>query len=169
MGKMRTDSAWSRLTAEQRETLEGWLFDEHLGYKEALERAQKEFGITSSLTSLADYYQRRARERTPSELAGLKDMIQKIEKAPVDRDALADAAMTLVAKRMVQLAVESPEKVRELASLGRLLVANETQETRMSWLQIEQDRIYREFRKEAARQERYDKAMAQAFPAKAVG
>ena len=70
MGKMRADSAWSKLTAEQRETLEGWLFDENIGYKEALERAQKEFGITSSLSSLADFYQRRARERTPERTGG---------------------------------------------------------------------------------------------------
>ena len=43
MSKLRSDSAWSKLTAEQRETLEGWLFEENIGYKEALERAQKEF------------------------------------------------------------------------------------------------------------------------------
>ena len=160
MGKMRTDSAWSKLTVEQRETLEGWLFDENTGYKEALERAQKEFGVTSSLSSLADFYQRRAQERTPGELADLKDMIKEIGKAPVDRDALAGAAMTLVAKRMVQLAVESPGKVTELASLGRLLVANGTQEIKQSWLQIEQERIRRELKEQAERNERWDRAMA---------
>jgi len=38
--KMRDDSAWNRLTAEQREKLESWLFDENLGYAETLARGQ---------------------------------------------------------------------------------------------------------------------------------
>ncbi len=37
---MRDDSAWNRLTAEQREKLESWLFDENLGYAETLARGQ---------------------------------------------------------------------------------------------------------------------------------
>jgi hypothetical protein len=37
---MRDDSTWNRLTAEQREKLESWLFDENLGYAETLVRVQ---------------------------------------------------------------------------------------------------------------------------------
>ncbi len=48
MSKLRSDSAWSKLTAEPREMLE---------------LAQKEFGLASSLTGLADFYQRLAEER----------------------------------------------------------------------------------------------------------
>jgi hypothetical protein len=141
MSKLRSDSAWSKLTAEQRKTLEGWLFEENIGYKEALERAQKEFGLASSLTSLADFYQRLAEERMQSELLGIKSMAGKIVKSGVDQDELGATAMMLVAKRMLQLAVASPGKVKELASLGRLLVANEAQEIKRRWLELEEEKM----------------------------
>ena len=44
---MREDSTWSGLTGEQRQKLEGWLFERNLGYAEALQRAHKEFGVQS--------------------------------------------------------------------------------------------------------------------------
>src|SRR6266705_6964043 len=47
MRKMREDSTWNGLTAEQRQKLENWLFERNLGYAEALERAHKEFGVQS--------------------------------------------------------------------------------------------------------------------------
>jgi hypothetical protein len=141
MSKLRSDSAWAGLSPEQRETLEGWLFEENLGYKEALERAQKEFGLTASLTSLADYYQRLAQERMQRELRGIKSIVGEIDKATVDGEELGATAMTLVAKRMIQLAVESPGKVREMVSLGRLLVANQAQDIKRQWLEIEWGKI----------------------------
>jgi hypothetical protein len=51
MRKMRDDSTWNRLTPEQRETLESWLFDENLGYAKTLERVQKEFGVEATIAS----------------------------------------------------------------------------------------------------------------------
>ena len=61
--KLRSDSTWAGLTSEQRETLEGWLFEENLGYAEVLERVQREFGVTASKSSLSRYYQRLAAVR----------------------------------------------------------------------------------------------------------
>jgi hypothetical protein len=55
LGKLRCDSTWAALTPEQREMLEGWLFEENLGYTEVLERAQKEFGITGTKMSLTRF------------------------------------------------------------------------------------------------------------------
>jgi hypothetical protein len=146
MSKLRSDSAWGKLTAEQREMLEGWLFEENIGYNKALERAQKEFGLVSSLTSLADFYQRLAEERMQRELLGVKSMAGKIGKAGMDWEELGATAMALVAKRMLQLAVASPGKVKELASLGRLLVANETVDIKRRWLELEEERLDEEVR-----------------------
>src|SRR5712692_2359958 len=47
MRKMREDSTWNGLTAEQRQKLENWLFERNLGYAETLKRAHKEFGVQS--------------------------------------------------------------------------------------------------------------------------
>jgi hypothetical protein len=49
MNKLRSESVFSQLTPEQVETLEGWLFEENLSYKEALERVQNEFRVEASL------------------------------------------------------------------------------------------------------------------------
>jgi hypothetical protein len=154
MSKLRSDSAWAGLSPEQRETLEGWLFEENLGYKEALERAQKEFGIMASLTSLADFYRRLAQDRMQRELRGIKGMVGEIDKANVDCEALGATAMKLVANRMLQLAVTSPGNVRELVSLGRLLVANQAQDIKRQWLELEWDRIEDADREKTAQMER---------------
>ena len=153
MSKLRSDSAWAGLSPEQRETLEGWLFEENLGYKEALERAQKEFGITASLTSLADFYRRLAQDRMQKELRGIKGMVGEIDKAKVDCEQLGATAMTLVANRMLQMAVTSPGNVKELVSLGRLLVANQAQDIKRQWLDLEWDRIEDADREKTAQME----------------
>lgn len=63
MSKMRSDSKWNEMTAAQRETLEGWLFEENIGYQEARERLEKEFGMKASMRALSEFYQMTARQR----------------------------------------------------------------------------------------------------------
>ena len=140
MSKLRSDSKWNGLSAEQRETLEGWLFEEKISYREALERAKTEFGITASFRSLAFFYQRLARERMQGELEETLALAKDVEGSPANWDDLAAAAQTLLAKRMVQLAVESPDNVRELVSLGRILVATEAQDVRRRRIEIAERR-----------------------------
>jgi hypothetical protein len=153
VSKLRSDSVWSKLTAEQRETLEGWLFEENIGYKEALERAKQEFGLASSLTSLAVFYQHLAEERMQRELLGVKSLAGKIDKVETNWEDLGGTAMTLVAKRMLQLAVVSPGKIRELASLGRLLVANEAIEIKRRWVELEEEKRDEDMRMQCAQLE----------------
>jgi hypothetical protein len=136
MGKMRCDSAWAALTPEQRDTLEGWLFDENLGYAEVLERAKKEFGITTSKTSLIRFYQRAAAERAQREFLDLETTVREINGMDVDWRDMGSAAMGLIAKRLLQLSLQSPDKVKEMAWLGHVLVENEAQNTRRGWLKI---------------------------------
>ncbi len=153
MSKLRSDSAWAVLLPEQRETLEEWLFEENLGYKEALERARTEFGITASLAGLADYYRWLAQERMQRELLDVKRVAGEIDEAGTDLDELGAAAMTLVAKRMLQLAVTSPGKVKELVSLGRLLVANDAQDIKRRWLELEEEKVADAVREKLERME----------------
>jgi hypothetical protein len=169
MSKLRSDSKWNGLSAEQRETLEGWLFEEHLGYREALERAQKEFGITASVRSLAEYYQHLARERMTAQVGELKDVCKEMEVLDVDWERLGGTAIALVAKRAIHLAVDSPDKVQELVSLTRLLVADETLEIKKRWLEMEEERWDREVGKENAMELRSELArreVAQMFSQK---
>jgi hypothetical protein len=135
-GKMRCDSAWAGLTPEQRETLEGWLFEENLGYAEVLERAQKEFGITASKMSLTRFYKRVAAERAQRDYLDLDTTLKDLNPTKLTWDRLGGAAMGLIAKRLMQLSIESPDKVQEMAMLGQVLVANDAQNIKRGWLSI---------------------------------
>ena len=149
MSKMRSDSKWNELTEAQRETLEGWLFEENIGYQEARGRLEKEFGMQASMRALSEFYQMTARERMEKGFRSVKDIGSEIGKLEVNLGDLGGTAMVLVAKRMIQLAVDSPDKVLEMASLGRVLVSNEAQETRRRWLEMEEDRRESELRKQS--------------------
>jgi hypothetical protein len=136
MSKLRSDSTWAGLTPEQRETLEGWLFEENLGYREALERAQKEFGITASKMSLVRFYRRAAEERVETDLAEALATCERVGAAKANVPQLKEAALKLAGLRLVQVAVRSPGKVRKLESLTRLLIRNEALEIKRGWLDI---------------------------------
>ena len=141
MGKLRCDSTWAALTPEQRETLEDWLFGENLGYTEVLERAQKEFGITASKTSLIRFYQRAAAERAQREFLDLETTIREMKGLEVNVSEMQSAAMCLITKRLMKLSLESPEKVQEMAWLGNVLVSNEAQNIKRGWLNIGREKF----------------------------
>jgi len=63
MTKVKLNASWNGLSPKQRRTLESWLFDEKLGYQEALERARKELGFKGAMSSLRRFYSRPSQER----------------------------------------------------------------------------------------------------------
>ncbi len=158
MNKLRTDSVFSQLTPEQVETLEGWLFEENLGYKEALERVQKEFNVAGSLSGLRRFYRRLAMERSRED---------RVEMASVCADALNTAKMdgtlqagllTLGYKCAMELLVQSPEKVREFTALLRALTSAQALEMKRMEFQREEERIKRsvlEYERKEAEQREY--------------
>jgi hypothetical protein len=141
LGKLRCDSTWAALTPEQRETLEGWLFEENLGYTEVLERAQKEFGVTGTKMSLTRFYQRTATERAQREFLDLETTIREMKGLEVNVSEMQSAAMCLITKRLMKLSLESPEKVQEMAWLGNVLVSNEAQNIKRGWLNIGREKF----------------------------
>ncbi len=90
--KLRADSNWSGLTGEQRQTLERWLFEENLSYKETLERARKEFGIEASLASLQRFRRRVIKERT---LAAMSEAEESARRSTEPKRAWHDCAHQL--------------------------------------------------------------------------
>src|SRR5215831_5996290 len=96
MRKLREDSTWSYLTPEQIEMLEEWLFEENLGYAKVVERVKKEFGIETTIPSVARYYRRRAPERQAQELLEAQFDANALNRLGVDINSLRDATLTLV-------------------------------------------------------------------------
>lgn len=135
---MRDDSTWNRLTPEQRETLESWLFDENLGYAKTLERVQKEFGVEATMASVGRFYRRRARERQVEELVEAQAAASELNELPVSADSLRAAAVKLVGKAVLKLTGEQPEQLEQLASLTRILLESEDNDIRRSRLRLAQ-------------------------------
>jgi hypothetical protein len=133
---MRDDSTWNRLKAEQREKLESWLFDENLGYVETLARVQKEFGVDATISSLGRFYRRRARERQSGEMLAAAVQANELNEMPVSADTLRAAAVKVIGKAVLKLAIEKPGQVQELAALTKLLLESQDNEIRLGRLKL---------------------------------
>lgn len=136
MRKIRDDSTWNRLTPEQRETLESWLFDENLGYAKTLERVQKEFGMDATMASVGRFYRRRARERQVDELVEAQAAATELNDLPVDVASLREAAVKLVGNAVLKLTGEKPEELEQLVSFTKLLLESEDNDLRRSRLKL---------------------------------
>jgi hypothetical protein len=148
MSKMRSDCVFSKLTPEQADLLEGWLFEENMSYKDALERAQKEFGIGGSLTGLRRFYGRLAKERGRESLT--EGMSMCVEAAALGDNAVLRAGLLTMANMCaVQFMTESPRDIKTITALLRALTSAQAQELKRVKSQSEDDRI-REGDKELA-------------------
>jgi hypothetical protein len=107
MSKMRSDSGWNRLTPEQKDRLEGWLFKENISYKLALVRCEQEFGFVASMRGLSEYYQRLAGERAERQVMELKARCPQFDEATPDWKLLGNAARRMMAERKARRTVES--------------------------------------------------------------
>lgn len=158
MRKLRDDSTWNRLTADQRESLEVWLFDENLGYAETLARVRRELGLEATVASLGRYYRRRARERQVNELVEAEAMAAVVNALPVSADSLREAAVKLAGKAALKLARERPDQVETLAALTRLLLDSEDTAIRRARLRLAER--YFHFEETAAAQKELPKLHA---------
>jgi hypothetical protein len=99
MRKLRPDSKWNKLTAEQQETLERWLFEENIAYHEALERVKREFGIAVSMRGLSEYYKRLARVRMRRELIKVKAAFKGFDEWDSAWELLGDVTTAMTVRR----------------------------------------------------------------------
>ena len=99
MRKLRPDSNWCKLSAEQRETLERWLFEENIGYREALERVKREFGVTTSMRSMSEYYKRLARLRMRREGVTAKAAFKGFDEWDTAWELLGDVTTAMTVRR----------------------------------------------------------------------
>ena len=141
MSKLRSDSTWNRLTPEQRETLETWLFDENLGYAETVERVRREFGLQATISSVGLFRRRRAAERQAEDLADAHAAAHHLNGLPVNVTALREALVKLAAKTAFNLATDQPEDLQPAVPLIKLLLASEAIEIRHSRLDLARTRF----------------------------
>ena len=147
MSKMRSDSNWNELTPEQREALEHWLFEENLGYANVVERAKKEWGLDSSVSSVGRYYRRRRAERTVESLDEAAESAEAIEATAAKADKLRSAALKVLAQRFLEEAMEGGDG-KVLARLGRVLLHHEEREIQRERLALAREKFLAKLAKE---------------------
>jgi hypothetical protein len=141
--KVRSNAQWIGLTSGQRRTLEGWLFDDLLGFAESIERARRELGFTGSLSSLKRFYARRAREREVEGFGVSRDEAEAVNGAPGDAGVFRAAAMKRLARLLFKRVQEAPDDLAEWGMLATLLLKSEENELRRE-LKGEENEIRRE-------------------------
>jgi len=128
--KMRSDAVWNQLTAEQKEILDGWLFEERLGYAKIVARVAKEFGLKSTVSSLGMYFRRRAADRQGWEMVEARNLSETVNGLAGDIGHIRQAAVNLAGKVALRTAVEEPDKLEALVALARVLLESEKNDLR---------------------------------------
>jgi len=140
MSKLRSDSTWAVLTPPQKETITEWLFEENLGYDEALERIRKEFGISASKSSLASYYQSLANERLCEDLSEAHALANQACGANANVSTWRGAAVRIIGKKLMDCALK-PGPAKELPTLATLILQSEQHEIQREWLALARERF----------------------------
>jgi hypothetical protein len=122
MNKLRADSHWSRLNKEQRERLDGWLFDDGLTYEEVLRRAKEELGVTASLSSLKRYRQRVAQQQLLYQLTDGTAIARCPKRADGARKYSQAMAARLAGMRAMDIMLGQPGQERDLVAFMRQLI-----------------------------------------------
>jgi hypothetical protein len=122
MKKLRSDSAWRKLTPEQQAQLDQWRFDENLSYKEILKQADAAFGVKASIPSLARFLGRRELMRESLEWER-KNPLAGRAGAGMTRDELEGMSLHLAAMAAYELSLAKPGKLRvkDLHGLMKIL------------------------------------------------
>ncbi len=140
MSKIRSDSIWNSLPPEQRQMLEHWLFVERISYKEASERAQREWGVTGSAVSVGTYYRRIEKDRVMGDLEEAAETAMGVNAAEGKVENLKSSAMKVVGMRLLENVMARGD-VKELATLGRVLTQNEEKEIQRGRLALAREKF----------------------------
>jgi hypothetical protein len=114
------------------------MFEDNLSYAQIVERAQAEFGVEVTKSSLGRFYQWHVRERNARELAEAHFTAFVVNAVPDDPHNLRNAAVKMVGKAAMKIGSEKPEATEQLVSLTELLLDAEHNDLRRGKLELEQ-------------------------------
>ena len=151
MSKIRSDSIWNSLPPERRKVFEDWLFEERVSYTEALTRAQKEWGVTGSKTSVHRFYRRAEALRPVNKLEEMMESADCVNATDLKPGSLKKSAMKVVGMHLLERAIDRGD-VRELAALSRVLTQDEDREIQRGRLALAQKKFEFQAAKEVVKQ-----------------
>lgn len=125
MKRVSSNARWAALTPKQRKTLESWLFEEKLGYDEALKRARVELGYAGSRTSLQRFCERLTHERWMNRLAESGRAAAEVAQAPVRTGTFMGSGMKILGQQFWEQIQTGPEELKDVPMLAKLLLQSE--------------------------------------------
>jgi len=143
MRKINSNSIWNSLPPERRQMFEEWLFEERVGYREAQERAFREWNVTGSLMSICRFYKRIEKERVIGDMAQALETAQEVSQTEAKTQGMYQSGLKVVAMQFLEKAMSRGD-VKELSALGRLVSDHEEREIRRGRLALARERF--EFR-----------------------
>lgn len=135
--KPRSDSKLNSLPLEQKELLVDWLVEENLSYKDAVERVEDEFGVSTSTGAMSTFYSTACWQ-------------VKIERSRELADSLGDAgetdefeaqAMKAVRQKFFELSLGSQVNLKDLKALAKIIGDSKALQIRVKDLEIKERRI----------------------------
>jgi glucuronate isomerase len=120
--KPRADSRIDGLPSNQRDALEGWLFEENISYQAAKSRLLDNFGLKTSMTAITVWFQKRAKVRMLARLqtSSLSKEMGALKLNPEDSYA---ALMGLIGQAALEAQMGAKEldldTLKQLAELTR--------------------------------------------------
>ncbi len=131
MNKLRSDSAFCQLTPEQVDALEGWLFEERLGYPKVVKKLKAEFGLETSLTGVRRYYKRLDLERSRQSLVDVVETSGWAVEA-LKGGNLKPGMMLLANKCAFELMMKPEPPIRKVTALLRAITSAEARAFRQT-------------------------------------
>jgi hypothetical protein len=122
--KLRCDAFWNTLNDEQKQKLQEWLLEQNLGFRETHARAQKELGLTCSLSTIGRIYQYLLKTRAVDELREGASAIKALSQSSPNLADLRKTSLQLIGVRLLQKAMEHHD-VKELCAMGKLLLQSQ--------------------------------------------
>jgi hypothetical protein len=140
VNKLRSDATWSALTSEQRETIERWLFEENLSFREIEKRATSELGLAYSKSAIGRLYKHLRCHRTFDNLTDIQADSAELNAAGADLVSLRSASRKLISARLLEKAMEHAD-TGELCKLGRLMLQTEDREIQRDRADLARERF----------------------------
>src|ERR1700722_566756 len=106
MRKLRSDALWHRLTLEQQNQIQHWLFVERLGYMQTHARMQKELCLNCSLSTIGPMYHYLNELRSHERETILQTLTDVITEPGADIQGIRTNSLTVITKRLLDRSVE---------------------------------------------------------------
>jgi len=140
MTKLKSHATWNKLTPEQRQKLDHWMFDLNLSHRETHQRAQTELGLVCSLSTIRRMFAHGVKLRAVREVAESQGLSDELAGSGGKLENLRHSSLMLIASRLLQKMATQPD-LKEISVLGRLMMQSEEREIQRVRMELVRERF----------------------------